>query len=61
MTKIERSDKTCNDCSTQLFYHNPRQMFGCEDCGKVWSMESLEGWWESDDMPPARGQFSDYF
>jgi hypothetical protein len=44
-----------------MFIHNPRQIFGCEDCGKAWSMERLDDWGNSTQMPPEQFKFPDVF
>ncbi len=41
MAKIETVEETCNDCELTLLYHNPRQLYHCEECGSTWSMETL--------------------
>jgi uncharacterized Zn ribbon protein len=61
MTRIEESEKTCNDCSTELLYDNGTHVYGCRECEKAWSMETLEGWFDANEMPPKQYKYSEYF
>lgn len=61
MTRIEVSDKVCNDCDVELLFDNRTQVYGCENCKKSWSMETLDGWFGASEMPPKQFKYSDYF
>lgn len=61
MTKVEYSDRTCNDCDSELLRHNPRAVFGCDECEKAWSRETLEDWPDSTQMPFSQFPYSEIF
>jgi hypothetical protein len=61
MTKVEESKKTCNDCELPLFFYNPAQVYGCKNCQKAWSMETIKDWSDSTEMPSKQYDYSEYF
>ena len=61
MAKVDKSQKTCNDCGETLFLYNPAQVYGCKDCQKAWSMETINDWSDSTTMPPKQYDYSEYF